>query len=162
MLLFMAEIQYKKANEKDIPAMARLRSARWGTEEYWNARITGYMRGESDPQQALKPRMLFVAVDGENVVGFIAGHLTRRYGCDGELEWIDVSLEYRGKGIAWGLFRRLAIWFIEQKSLKICVDVDPDNLVAVKFYTRHGAEPLNKHWMFWKDISLVAKSETGS
>jgi ribosomal protein S18 acetylase RimI-like enzyme len=157
-----AAIQYKKADEKDIPAMSRLRCARWGTEEYWNARITGYMRGEVDPQQSFKSRILFVAVDGENVVGFIAGHLTRRNGCDGELQWIDVSLEYQRKGIAGGLLGLLAGWFIERNTLKICVDVDPDNLVAVKFYKRHGAEHLNKHWMFWKDISLVAKSRTGS
>ncbi len=157
----MSALQYNIAKESDIPSMARLRCANWETEEYWTARISGYMRGELDPQQALRPRIVFVAVDRGHIVGFIAGHLTRRYACDGELEWIDVSREYRRKGIAGGLLQRLAAWFIEQKSLKICVDVDPDNLVAVKFYKYHGAEHLNKHWMVWKDISLVIKSEMG-
>jgi hypothetical protein len=37
------------------------------------------------------PRVSYVAFEQGLIVGFIAGHLTRRYGCDGELEWINVS-----------------------------------------------------------------------
>jgi hypothetical protein len=69
--------------------MAQIRSAEWGAEEYWKTRIERYMRGEHDPQKALKPRMLYVALQNSAVVGLIAGHLTRRYECDGELQWIN-------------------------------------------------------------------------
>jgi len=79
----------------DVRRLARLRAAVWGTEQYWHDRIGGYMRGELHPQQALAPRVVLVAEGGEDIVGFIAGHLTRRFGCDGELEWLDVVAECR-------------------------------------------------------------------
>ena len=37
---------------------------------------------------------MYVTTNEDEVVGIIAGHLTRRFGCDGELEWIDVGLPY--------------------------------------------------------------------
>jgi GNAT superfamily N-acetyltransferase len=151
----MPTVIYRQAEKSDIPAVARIRAAEWGTEEGWRARIAGYMAGEIDPREALKPRVIYVAVEGEALAGFIAGHLTRRYGCDGELEWINVIPERRGNGIAGQLLRRLAEWFAEQKALRVCVDVDPGNAVARRFYTRHGAERLNAHWLVWNDIKVV-------
>lgn len=87
------------------------------------------------------------------IIGFIAGHLTERFNCNGELEWINVIPAYRRSGIAFELLCLLASWFIEQKALKICVDVGSD--AARQFYTKHGAENLNEHWLVWKDISVV-------
>ena len=46
-------------------------------------------------------------------------------------------------------------WFTEQKASRICVNVDPANIAARRFYTRHGAEKLNENWLVWKDISVV-------
>ena len=37
------------------------------------------------PQQALPPRVIYVATEGDTLIGYVAGHLTRRYACDGEL-----------------------------------------------------------------------------
>ena len=101
------------------------------------------------------PRINYVALEGESLVGFVAGHLTRRYACHGELQWINVVPEWRGKEIASELLRRLAAWFAEQKASRICVDVDPANTAARRFYTRHGAEDLNPHWLVWNDIKVV-------
>ncbi|MGH8003463.1 MAG: GNAT family N-acetyltransferase [Limisphaerales bacterium] len=101
------------------------------------------------------PRALYVAVEEGSVVGFVAGHLARRFECDGELQWINVIPERRGSGVALELLRRLAEWFVEEKALRICVDVDPENLAARRFYTRHGAENLNEHWLVWNDINVV-------
>ncbi len=89
--------------EHDVAGMAALRAQTWGTEPYWAARIGGYLNGEHSPQQALAERVAFVALDGDVVVGLVAGHRTKRFGCDGELEWIDVAKEWRGQGIADGL-----------------------------------------------------------
>jgi GNAT superfamily N-acetyltransferase len=105
------------------------------------------------PQQALMPRIIYVAIENETIVGFIAGHLTKRYECDGELEWIDVISKYRRNEIASELVRLLAKWFIEQNAFKICID--PGNITARQFYGKNGAEPLNEHWMVWKDINVV-------
>lgn len=153
-------VEYRNANDSDIAAMAKLRAASWGDEEYWTKRIRGYMECEIYPQKALKPRVSYVAVEKKKVVGLIAGHLTRRYECDGELEWIDVVAERRGSGIATGLLERLAKWFVEKKALKVCVDVQPANTAARRFYARHGAEDLNPHWMIWKDIRKALANPT--
>ena len=135
--------------------MARIRAAEWGDEDYWRIRIQGYMRGEHHPQKALKPRISYVALQNSSVIGFIAGHLTRRYDCDGELEWINVVPGHRNGGIASALLRLLAAWFAGQNAVKICVDADPDNLAARNFYIKHGATELNKHWLVWNDIRLI-------
>jgi ribosomal protein S18 acetylase RimI-like enzyme len=146
---------YRQVDPSDIPAMARIRAVNWGSEEYWITRISGYLNCTIHPQKALKPRVIYVALEGGSVVGFIAGHLTRRYECEGELEWIDVIPERRHSGIASELLRRLAAWFVEQQALRICVDVDPDNNVGRAFYKKHGAGDLNPHWLVWDDITMV-------
>jgi ribosomal protein S18 acetylase RimI-like enzyme len=158
----MAAIEYRPADPSDVPAMARIRAAEWETEEYWRARIARYMDCELQPQQALLPRALYVALEGEGgaVVGLIAGHLTRRYQCDGELEWINVAPQYRGSEVAPALLRLLAAWFAGQKARRICVDVDPSNEAARRFYTRHGAGPLNPHWLVWHDINVVLNGQS--
>ena len=151
----MPTVTYRAAEKSDIPAMARIRAAEWETEDYWRKRIAGYLDGELHPQKALKPRVSYVSYEGDSLAGFIAGHLTRRYSCDGELEWINVIPERRGSGIASELLRLLAAWFVVQKALRICVDVQPTNAAARRFYMRHGAEELNPHWLVWNDISAV-------
>jgi GNAT superfamily N-acetyltransferase len=151
----MCTVHYRLANESDVPAMARIRAAEWETEEYWRVRISRYLNRELHPQQALMPRVSFVALEGDSLVGFIAGHLTRRYACDGELEWINVVPERRGSAVGSELLRLLATWFAEKKAARVCVDVDPANMTSRRFYLRHGAENLNEHWLVWNDIKVV-------
>jgi len=135
--------------------MAQIRARESGSFEFWTNRITGYLSGEHNPQHALPPRTCYVAVGERSVVAFVAGHLTRRHGCDGELQWINVIPERRGSGIASELLRLLAGWLVEHKAFQICVNVDPSNAVARAFYMRHGAETLNEHWLVWNDIHTV-------
>ena len=151
----MRAVQYRLAGKSDLPAMARIRAAERETEEYWKVRIALYLSGKHHPRQALLPRVSYVAVVGSSLVGFIAGHLTRRYGCDGELQWISVIPERRGSAVASRLLRLLAGWFADRKASRICVDVDPANTIARRFYLRHGAEKLNEHWLVWNDVSVV-------
>lgn len=146
-------IQYRIATQVDIPAIAHLRSLGWATEDFWMPRVTAYMNGLNTPHQGLPERIVYVAFDGDVIVGFIAGHLTRRLDCEGELQWIDVETDYRRKGIATGLVLKLAAWFIEQNAHKICVD--PGNENARKFYAAVGAKDLNQHWMYWPDIASL-------
>ncbi len=93
---------------------------------------------------------------------FIAGHLTRRFGCDGELEWLDVVAECRRTGVAGELWRALATWFAGRQARRICVDVDPQNAPARAFYRKHGAQDLNPHWLVWPDTSVVATPRAGA
>ena len=149
----MSNIIYRPATKDDIPFLAAIRAKNWGDEEYWDQRITGYFNGAHHPQQALQPRILFVALDKDVIIGWIAGHLTRRLECDGELEWIDVIETYRRRGIASELVGVLAKWFIGQQVYKICVD--PGNEIAREFYRKNGAGKLNEHWMYWEDIRNI-------
>jgi GNAT superfamily N-acetyltransferase len=146
-------IVIRPVEEHDIHVMAAIRARVWQTQEFWTARIGAYLSGEHSPQQALADRAAFVAIDNGTLVGFVAGHRTRRHGCDGELQWIDVMQENRGRGIAGGLLDRMSAWFVELGALRVCVNVDPGNAIARRFYARHGANPLNEHWMVWEDMS---------
>jgi predicted N-acetyltransferase YhbS len=139
-------IQYREATPGDIAELAKIRAAEWQSEEYWIRRISGYLNCELHPQYALLPRIIYLATDADKIVGFIAGHLTRRFQCEGELQWINVIRNYRGMRIAEGLVKQLANWFIQQKAFKICVDG------SGPFYSRLGAKELNEHWMMWDDI----------
>ena len=117
--------------------------------------ISRYLDGEHHRQHALASRTCYVAVEESQVIGFAAGHLTRRYACSGELQWINVAPGRRGSGIASELLRLLAGWFVQQGAYRVCVDVDPANAAARAFYTRNGAERLNRHWLVWNDIRGV-------
>ena len=149
---------FRKGGLSDIPGMARLRANDSGSEEYSRERIQLYLTGQLHPQRALAPRVGFVCVDGEQIVGLVAGHLTRRFGCDGELEWISLSPAYRGQKVASGLLRLLAEWFIAEGARFICVDVDPANEPARRFYAANGAHHLKPHWVAWMDIGTVCRA----
>ena len=94
-----------------------------------------------------------MALDGESRIAYIAGHLTRRFDCDGELQYLYVLPAYRGGAVAPALLRRLAGWFVELGARRVCVNVGNDR--AGRFYARHGARELEKHWMVWEDIEAV-------
>jgi GNAT superfamily N-acetyltransferase len=138
--------------------MAAIRALEWNTEAFWQDRIRRYLDGTHSPQQALSARTAFVAADGGQLLGFVAGHQTRRLGCDGELQWINVIAESRGEGIARKLMERIGLWFAEQNMRRICVNVDPKNATARKLYAACGAQPLNEQWMLWEDSKIMCKA----
>jgi ribosomal protein S18 acetylase RimI-like enzyme len=157
--MFIQGIVYREADPSDVRAMAEIRAAEWGTEDYWYDRIMRYLNHDNYPytQTALLPRVVYVGLSNDVLTGFIAGHLTHRLNCDGELEWVNVMAGFRRSGVASELLKLLAEWFVKKGALKICIDVEPANTAAQRFYRRYGAENLNHHWLFWKDISVVLK-----
>src|SRR5436309_15888077 len=62
-------------------------------------RWKAYIRKEHHPQKAKDPRVLYAAVAGEEIVGYIAGHLTERMGMDGELQCIYILDEHHRQDI---------------------------------------------------------------
>jgi len=145
---------FRQATLADVPALVRSRSAdpQWGPAD---PRTAAYLEGKHHPQRALAPRAAFVALEGGAVIGYIAGHLTRRYDCDGELQYLWVAPARRRVGVATRLLGLLAQWFVEQGASRICVDVLPENLRARSFYSRHGAVALNRHWLVWNDVAVT-------
>jgi ribosomal protein S18 acetylase RimI-like enzyme len=153
----MMPLLLRQAEESDVLAMAKIRARVWQTEGFWTDRIGRYLRAEHSPQQALASRTAFVAIEENVVVGFVAGHRTRRHQCDGELQWINVVEEKRGQSIAGKLLEKMAGWFVEQGAVRICVNVDPNNTTARRFYEKCGAkflndQPMNDQWMIWEDV----------
>ena len=88
-----------------------------------------------------------MALDGDQVIGSIAGHRTNRHGCGGEVQYLFVAPAYRRRGIATALLLLLADWFHEQAAQAVCVAVADDSPPEAKpFFESRGATPLKKHW----------------
>jgi GNAT superfamily N-acetyltransferase len=151
------EVRFHQATSKDVPAMALCRQ----TEPAAGApdpRMASYFDGAHHPQEALLPRTGYVALKGERVVGYIAGHLTKRHGCDGELQYLFVEPAYRRQGFGTALLRLLAEWFRERGARKVCVGIANDSPPETKPFVEHlGALPLVKHWYAWDDIEVVVR-----
>jgi GNAT superfamily N-acetyltransferase len=148
-------IQYRQAQRVDIPRMAAIWAIEGNEGGTSEERMTAYFDGHLHPQHALAPRTIYVAHEAEAVIGYIAGHLTRRVACDGELEWLYVVPQRRRSGVASGLMPCLAAWFKEQKASRVCVNVARSNTAAHSFYARHGAEPMNQYWLVWDNFAAA-------
>ena len=118
-------------------------------------RMAAYLDGNHHPRQALPPRIAFVALVGDDVIGYIAGHATTRYGCSGEVQYLYVTPIYRRSGVAQRLLREVARWFDANDIRRVCVNADLESAGAVPFYVAQGAIALNKHWYVWDDISVL-------
>lgn len=143
-------IAYAIASGEHVPGMAAIRAAEWGAAERWEQTIAAYLNGTHHPRHALPPRVCYVALRGATVAGFAAAHLTTRYGCHGEIQWVNVAPEFRRLGIASNLLRLLGQWLREHSAHRVCVDVDPDNAPARALYRGLGAVDLNPHWLVWE------------
>ena len=118
----MTDPVFREATIEDIPSLAKIRADDWQSEAYWNDRIAGYINCTHHPGEALNTRVIYVAIINNAIIGFIAGHLTRRLHCDGELEWINTVPEFQRTGIASRLTRLLAKWFVAHEAYKVCID----------------------------------------
>lgn len=151
----MTKIIYTRATLADVPRLVGL--PREG-EAGGDPRMAQYFSGGQHPRFALEPRAMWMATAGEAAIGYVAGHLSRRFDCEGELQWIYVVADHRRNHVASELLRLMAAWFVEHDARRICVDVGDD--AARPFYRRQGAIDLNKHWMVWNDIGDVLKMQT--
>lgn len=150
------EIEFREASIIDVPAMARSRLS----DPYADAadsRMGAYFNGTHHPQRALPQRVGYVATVGEDVVGYIAGHLTERFDCAGEVQYLFVAAPFRRRGAARRLLQLLAGWFVEKRARRVCVNVDDESPAARPFYVSLNARDLRPHWMVWDDIGEVLR-----
>ena len=117
-----------------------------------DARMGAYLDGQHHPQRALAPRTALVAIEADDVVGYVAGHQTTRYDCDGELQYLYVAPAHRRRGVGAELVRHLAQWFDRHTLLRVCVNADAG---AEAFYVKLGAIELKPHWYVWDDIRAL-------
>lgn len=144
----------------DVPRLAEIREADAESGPA-DPRMLRYLEGEHHPRNALAPRVVYMAVDEDRIAGYIAGHLTTRFDCEGELQYLYVAPDHRRRGAATALLEALARWFREQGARRVCVDVVPENTAARAFYGRNGADELQRNWMVWEDIGLGAGADAG-
>ena len=149
----MNVITFRRASLDDVPAMARLREASGWTGGAGAETMHRYLTCEHHPQQALAPRTAFVAEAAGEAVGFIAGHLTSRFGCEGEVPWLLVAPAERGGPAAAALLGAMAAWFGAQGAARVCVNVESANVQARRFYARHGVVNPSENWMVWHDVT---------
>lgn len=147
-------MHYREATVADVPAMEQCRRAEPSAGPA-DERMVAYLESRHHPQQALVPRAAFVAEDSGMVVGYIAGHLTRRFECEGEIQYLYVAPMYRGRDVARRLLAMQAHWFLQHRAHKIGVNVEPENSRAVAFYKRQGAIALRPFWLIWHDIRAL-------
>lgn len=124
-------------------------------------RMAAYLDGRHHPQQALRPRTAYIALAGDRVVGYIAGHGTLRHKCAGELQYLYIAPTHRRLGVATELLRLLAGWFCDRDMRRVCVNVNTDSEGAEAFYRRHGAQALSQYWYVWEDIGGVLAESGG-
>ncbi|HEY1871745.1 MAG TPA: GNAT family N-acetyltransferase [Chitinophagaceae bacterium] len=146
-------LTFRTATDKDLPALAYLRASSQDQIRFWLERISLYLSGTHNPQKSLPQRVIYIAESKGKIIGFIAGQLTTRYECQGELQWLDVMPDYQRKKVGSTLVKILAAWFIQNEAYKVCVD--PGNDVARLFYLANDARNLNEHWMYWENIQKV-------
>lgn len=147
-------IRYRRATSADVDAISRCRREDPLAGDA-DPRLSAYLDGRSHPREALLPRIGFLALDGDRIVGYVAGHLTTRHGCDGEVQHLFVAPSHRRQGIASALLRLQAQWFQTQGAAKVCVDVDVGSAPAIPFYVACGASPLNRYWYVWDDMAAA-------
>src|SRR5690349_12176280 len=148
------EIQFREASAADVPAMITSHGATSAAD----SRIAAYLNRQHHPQQALLPRMAYVALHEKRVIAYVAGHRTARHGCEGEVQYLFVSPDFRRRGIATELLRRLAAWFQSQGVQNVCVALANDSPPEAKpFYESAGAAPLKKYWYAWQNIGSILR-----
>jgi len=121
---------------------------------HWQFRVSGYMAGTYHPGFSREERVVYVAEESSSILGFIAGHRTMRFGCDGELQWAFVLPDYQRRGVSSSLLSSLRQWFVDHGMRKVCVNASSD-MATRAFYMKHGATPMNEHWCNWDDIGNV-------
>ncbi len=150
------DVRFRIATAADVPAIAECRTADpdVGPADW---RMAAYFNGSHHPQQARAPRLGYLALVDDAVIGYIAGHQTTRHGCAAEVQYLYVAPEYRRRGVATSLLRLMADWFADAGALKVCVCVDENSPAAIPFYQSTGAVAFKRLWYRWDDISVASR-----
>lgn len=104
----------------------------WG-EEYFKKQLTQV------------DRIIFVAKEGDKVIGYIAGVSKMDHSlCDQptivELDNMLVMDDYRGQGIGSELVKKLKDWAKEKDAARMIVLANHKNDKGINFYKKHGFE----------------------
>ena len=154
------DLSVRIASSADVSRMAlcRLTDPAAGPAD---SRMAAYFDGLHHPRHALVPRRGYLVAVDQRIVGYIAGHLTTRHDCAGEVQYLFVDPAFRRRGLATQLLRLMVFWFLEHGARRVCVCLDADSPSARPFYESTGAAELSERrrlWYVWQDIGIVHSS----
>jgi len=152
-----ADIQFREGTSADVPAMARCRLAD-PPNSVADPRMAAYFNGQHHPQQALIPRVGYLAMANDEVIGYIAGHRTTRNGCAGEVQYLFVAPSQRRRESERPCFGCL----LNGSKHRVLVAFVSASLTIVRqkakpFYESVGALPLKRNWYWWEDIEVLLR-----
>ncbi|WP_224484523.1 GNAT family N-acetyltransferase [Robertkochia aurantiaca] len=150
-------MHFTTCHPEHLEDLARICASELGNYHYWIQRLDGYLNLEGNTQFARNKRIVYVAVEKGKPVGFIAGHLTSRWECDGELQWFFCHSALNRTFTTEKLFTLMRNWFVNQGVKSVCVNVEPDNYRIRDLYSSFGAKVLNDQWLIWKNIKRRQK-----
>ncbi len=161
-----APVTVRVAAPADAPAIARVRIDAWRSTYRGmipDAYLDGMSVGESEAHwrrilQAAPGRFsVFVAAEGDEVVGFAAGHMLEppKLGCDAELSAIYLRADRRRTGIGRRLAGTVAAAQRGHGATGLLTWVIAGNRLARAFYEALGAELLVEQPFQWDGIDLV-------
>lgn len=107
-----------------------------------------YFRGES-PGGSKPERIIYKALKNNEIIGYIACHLTSRYGMEAEIQSFYILKEHQRQGIGFQLLKKILEWLETQNAKSVCVGIAPENPYRA-FYLKYGGKHLNPHWIFWE------------
>ena len=142
----------KKAEPTDLPLLAALACRLW-PEHPLEEMLTELAENITGPEAAF-----FLALDGENAVGFAQCQLRYDYveGTDsspvGYLEGIYVADGHRRQGLARALLAACEGWAKEQGCKEFASDCELTNAESLKFHLKVGFEEANRIICFAKKL----------
>lgn len=144
-------VRVERARHEDIPALCRLLAALFAIEADFSADAGRQHRGLELllAQPADRAAVLVARAGGGTPVGMAAAQLVISTAEGAPSAWIEdvvVDRQYRNRGIARLLLRRLSVWAQDNGATRLQLLADRDNAPALEFYGRLG----------WKPTQLVA------
>ena len=99
-----------------------------------------------------KSRKYFVAKDGSTPIGYIG-----LFDCVDSMEIISfaVKKECQNKGIGTKLLQKATQFATLNKKDALCLEVNSNNLNAIKFYKKNGFETLSTRKNYYKDADAL-------
>ena len=115
----------------------------------WQTYFAGLSPASSKP-----PRVVYKAIVRTELVGYISGHLTTRFGLDAEIQSFYVLKSFQRQGIGRALCKHFVLWLLEQQARSLCVGIEAENPYR-SFYLKYGGRYLNPHWIYWDNLPSI-------
>ena len=161
----MATVEIRTAQQRDLPQIAAIEIAskiasvpQWTEPHELNAGLRleswkAYMDGRR-PQSAKPQRIILISLVEGQYVGYLAGHLSTRFGMDAEIQSFYVLKDFQRRGLGSALLLSFLAWLDNYQASGLCVGFHPKNPYKA-FYLKFGGTYINDHWIGWTDLEKL-------